>query len=154
MIPRMIAALIVTSAAVVSGRCGTAVPPPATLDTAHDACAYCRMIVSDRHFSAQIVAPLEEPKFFDDLGCLANYLKPTGQLSPRAVVYVADHSTLAWIPAREAVFTRVDALTAPMGSHVIAHESNASRAADPAAKPGTPIDRQEVFPIGLPGATR
>jgi copper chaperone NosL len=152
MIPRMIAALIVTT--VVTAACGPAVPPPATLDTAHDPCAYCRMIVSDRHFSAQIVAPLEEPKFFDDLGCLANYLKTSGQLPPRAVVYVADHSTLAWIPAHEAVFTRVDVLTAPMGSHVIAHESNTSRAADPAARSGTPIERQKVFPIGLPGADR
>ena len=154
MIARMIAALIVTSVTGLSVRCGSAVPPPAALDTAHDPCAYCRMIVSDRHFSAQIVAPFEEAKFFDDLGCLANYLKTSDPLSPRAVVYVADHSTLAWIPAQEAVFTRVDALTAPMGSHVVAHESNTSRAADPSARSGTPIERQAVFPSGLPGATR
>ena len=154
MIARMIAALIVTSVTAVSVRCGPALPPPAPLDTAHDPCASCRMIVSDRHFSAQIVAPFEEPKFFDDLGCLANYLKTSGPLSPRAVVYVADHSSLAWIPAHQAVFTRVDALTAPMGSHVIAHESNTSRAADPVARSGMPIERQEVFPVGLPGAAR
>ena len=154
MIARMIAALIVTSVTALSVRCGPAVPPPATLDTAHDPCAYRRMIVSDRHFSAQIVAPFEEPKFFDDLGCLANYLKTSAPLSPRAVVYVADYSSLAWIPTHQAVFTRVDALTAPMGSHVIAHKSHTSRAADPAARSGTPIERQEVFPSGLPGATR
>ena len=154
MMARTIAVSIVTAAAVVGVRCGRTVPPPVTLDTAHDACAYCRMIVSDRHFSAQIVAPLEEPRFFDDLGCLANYLKASGPLPTRAAVYVADHSTLAWIPAHEAIFTRVDTLTAPMGSHVIAHESGATRAADPPARTGTPLGRQEVFPTGLPGANR
>ena len=138
MIARTIAVSLVTAAAVVGVGCGRAVPPPATLDTAHDACAYCRMIVSDRHFSAQIVAPLEEPRFFDDLGCLANYLKASGPLPTRAAVYVADHSTLVWIP----------------GSHVIAHASGATRAADPAARTGTPIDRQDVFPAGFPGANR
>ena len=37
-------------------------------------CGYCRMIVSDQRFASQIVAPYEEPRFFDDLGCLARYL--------------------------------------------------------------------------------
>ena len=146
--------VIAAVAAVTTAACGPAVPAPATLDTAHDACAYCRMIVSDRRFASQIVSPLEEPKFFDDLGCLANYLKTGGQLPARTMVYVADHATVKWTPAREAVFTRVDSLTAPMGSHVIAHDSAATRNADAAATAGTPVDQREVFPAGLPGGTR
>lgn len=145
---------IVAVAGVTTAACKSAVPAPATLDTAHDACAYCRMIVSDRRFASQILSPLEEPKFFDDLGCLANYLKTGGQLPARTIVYVSDHATLAWIPAQHAVFTRVDTLTAPMGSHVIAHESDAARSADPSAKTGTPIGQADVFPGGLPGGTR
>lgn len=151
---RRITTTIVTAVGLIATACGPGGSPPATLDTAHDACAYCRMIVSDRHFAAQIVAPLEEPKFFDDLGCLANYLKTGAPLPARAIVYVADHSTLTWIPAQEAVFTRVDSLTAPMGSHVVAHQSGATRAADPAARGGTPVGRQDVFPTGPPGGAR
>lgn len=143
-------AIVATVAA--SGACGSGPPAPAVLDSGRDACAYCRMIVSDRRFASQIAAPLEEPKFFDDLGCLANYLKGAGSLDARAVVYVADHSTLAWVPARAAVFTRVETLTAPMGSHIVAHESAAARASDPAARSGTPISLADAFPGGLGGS--
>lgn len=145
---------IVVAVAVPAAACGATVPAPATLDTAHDACTYCRMIVSDRRFASQIVAPLEEPKFFDDLGCLANHLKTSGTLPARTIVYVADHATLEWVPARDAIFTRVDTLTAPMGSHVIAHASGATRRTDPAAATGTPVEQRELFPAGLPGGTR
>jgi copper chaperone NosL len=110
--------------------------------------------VSDRRFASQIVAPLEEPKFFDDLGCLGNYLNGAGTLPARTVVYVTDHSTRQWVRADEAVFTRVDTLSAPMGSHVVAHASAETRAADPAARGGTPIGSREVFPAGLPGGPR
>ena len=133
--------------------CGSDALAPAALDTGHDVCAFCRMIVSDRRFASQIVAPLEEPTFFDDLGCLANYLREAGQL-PRAVVYVTDHSTLQWVRGDQAVFTRVDTPGAPMGSHVVAHASRETRAADPAARAGTPVGSRELFPDGLPGGPR
>jgi len=33
------------------------------------ACAYCRMTLVDPKLASQIVAPGEEPRVFDDLGC-------------------------------------------------------------------------------------
>jgi copper chaperone NosL len=142
--------LLVAAAAACAGRAVA----PARLDTAHDACAYCRMIVSDRRFASQIVAPLEEPRFFDDLGCLANYLREAGDQPPRTAVYVADHSSGKWVLAGHAVFTEVRTLTAPMGSHVVAHESAEARAGDPAARSGRPTTLGDVLPGRLPGAPR
>ena len=52
-------------------------PGPAALDTKNDACAWCRMGASDARFAAQLVAPREEPRFFDDIGCLAAFLAAT-----------------------------------------------------------------------------
>lgn len=126
---------------------------PATLDTAHEQCGYCRMIVSDQRVASQIVAPGEEPRFFDDLGCLANYLK-TAQPPSGAVVYVADHRTKAWVRADQAAYTRAETTTAAMGSHFIAHESAESRDGDPDAKNGRPVDAAEVFAGKLPGGSR
>jgi copper chaperone NosL len=134
--------------AALAAACGSAPPPPATLDPGADACSYCRMIVSDTRFASQIVAPYEEPRFFDDLGCLGHYLANSPELPAGAVVYVADHRTKGWVRADRAVYTRVDALSAPMGSHVIAHESDASRRADPDAAGGVAIDASAVFPGG------
>ena len=45
-------------------------PGPAALDTQNEVCSWCRMSISDIHTAAQLAAPGEEPKFFDDVGCL------------------------------------------------------------------------------------
>jgi copper chaperone NosL len=121
-------------------------PAPVPLDRKRDACAYCRMIVSDAHMAIQIAAPLQEPRVFDDFGCFANYLR-TASIPGNGVVYVTDHRTGEWVRAGRAVYSRVDTFSAPMGSHVMAHASESSRVADPSAAPGTVIDVSEVMPV-------
>jgi copper chaperone NosL len=136
--------------ALVLAACTRGPPGPAALDTRNDACAQCRMAVSDARFAAQVVAPGEEPRFFDDVGCLRDWLR-SGAKPPRgAVAFVADHRTKAWVRAAEAAYTRVDALETPMGSHLVAHADAASRAADPAAVRGTPLTAADVFSSALP----
>ncbi len=125
--------------------CTQGPPAPAALDTANEACRFCRMAVSDRHFAAQVVAPGEEPLFFDDLGCLAHYLEGGGRVGKGAVTYVADHRTAAWVRAEAATYTEVPGLWTPMGSHRLAHRDAASRDADPAAAGGSPRTYAEVF---------
>ena len=134
--------------------CAGGPPRPATLDTRNDACGACRMAVSNPRFAAQIVAPGEEPVFFDDVGCLADYLRQHGTQPARAVAYVADHRTSEWVPAAAAIFTRVAGLDTPMGSHVIAHASSSSRDADTAARVGTDVPPATLFPTPIPDGTR
>jgi copper chaperone NosL len=124
--------------------CQAGAPEPAALDTRSEACASCRMAVSEARFAAQLVAPGELPRFFDDIGCLASFLK-AGHAPADATAYVADHATRAWVRADLAVYTRVAGLATPMGSHVIAHANAASRDQDPAARGGTPVAGAELF---------
>jgi copper chaperone NosL len=126
-------------------------PPPAPLDTANEACRHCRMMVSDARFAAQLIAPAEEPRFFDDLGCLRDFLREKPAEVAGYTIYVADHRTRAWVAAEQAVYTRVESLWTPMGSHLIAHADAASRAADPEARGGAALTAAEVFP-SLPAA--
>jgi len=107
------------------------------------------MAVSDARFSSQLVAPGELPRFFDDLGCLADYLK-AGKAPAGAVAFVADHRTKAWLRADRAVYTRVAGLETPMGSHVIAHADAVSRDADADARGGTGVAAAELFGPGGP----
>jgi len=137
---RPLAAALVLSAMA----CASGPPPPATLDTRSDTCRNCRMVVSDRHFAAQIVASGEEPAFFDDLGCLRAYLERQGTPAG-AVVYVADHRTGDWVPAPSAVYTKVNGLETPMGGGMTAHADEASRKADPAAAGGSDVPRSDVM---------
>jgi copper chaperone NosL len=110
------------------------------------------MTVSDARTAAQIVAPGEEPMFFDDIGCLAAYLRENPRSAKGAVAYVADHRTRAWVVASRATFTRVERLETPMGSHLVAYADQASLRTDPDASGGIPVGAFEIFgPAGPPG---
>jgi copper chaperone NosL len=135
--------------------CGSEAPSPATIDARGDACAFCRMTVSASDVVAQIVAPGEEPLFFDDIGCLAAFVKAHADLSNGAVAYVSDHRTHAWVRAHRAVYTRVPGLDTPMGSHLVAHADAQSRQADPIAARESVTPVADVFGAGAwPGAPR
>lgn len=107
------------------------------------------MVVSDVRFAAQIVAPLEEPKFFDDLGCLRDWAGGGGVWPEGAVAYVADHRTKTWIVASEAIYSRVPGLATPMASGLVAHADGASRDADGEARGGVAVEAAEVIPEAL-----
>jgi copper chaperone NosL len=117
--------------------CG-GVPAPVEVDTGNEACAWCRMGVSDLRTAAQLVAPLEEPLIFDDVGCLRDYLAGGARLPSGAVAYVADHRTRAWVPAAQAVYAQSSALATPMSSGLAAWADAASRASDLSVPEGTP----------------
>jgi copper chaperone NosL len=138
----------------VAAGCRGAPPEPAALDTKNDQCAFCRMAVSDRKFAGQVVAPGEEPSFFDDIGCLQSHLGQAA-VPVGAVAYVADHGSGRWVRAASAVYTYVASLDTPMGSHLIAHADEASRRGDPASAGGEPRTATDVFgPSGPPDGAR
>jgi copper chaperone NosL len=133
--------------ALVCSACASGPPQPAPLDTRGEACASCRMAVSDARFAAQLVAPGELPRFFDDLGCLASFVK-SGRAPAQAVAFVADHETRAWVRADAALYTRVEGLATPMGSHLVAHADAGSRDRDAAARGGASVAPGEIFGAG------
>jgi copper chaperone NosL len=139
----MMRALLAVSALALIG-CGSGPQPPAALDAHGDTCAYCRMAVSPAGVAAQVVAPGEEPRFFDDIGCLASFLKDHAQPSG-AIAYVVDHRTRDWVWAAGASYTRVPDLETPMGSHLIANAGEESRRNDPVAARGAAVAVADVF---------
>ena len=146
------ARLLLAAGLTVASACGGGPAAPAALDTRHEACRSCRMPVSDAKVAAQIAAPGEEAVFFDDIGCLRDYLSGGKAPGPGAVAYVADHRTGAWIPASEALYDRCPSVETPMGSHLVAHADAASRASDAATAGCAAIGAAEIFgPAGPPG---
>ena len=124
--------------------CSAKEPSPAALDTGAETCRSCRMPVSDPRLAAQLAAPGEEPVFFDDIGCLGDFLRAQ---SPAAgtVIWVVDHRTVSWVRSTNAVYSRCPALATPMGSHLIAHTDSTSRDADTAARGCAGVSAQEVL---------
>lgn len=132
--------------------CGGEADGPAPLDTKNEACAWCRMSVSDLRFAAQLTAPGHEPKFFDDAGCLRDWLKEPREDAPWTA-WVSDHRTKEWVKAADAVFVLDPAVQTPMNSGIVAWASTASREMDPAGKGGTQVPPTNV--IGpVPAAPR
>ena len=93
------------------------------------------MIVSDPRAAAEIVAPGEELRIFDDIGCLRDYLA-RHEMPVGGVAFVADHRSGEWVRAIDAVYTRSKERRTPMASGIIAHANEGSRDRDPAAAGG------------------
>lgn len=123
--------------------CGREALAPVDVTSA-DACAFCRMAVSDPRVAAQIVADGEEPRFFDDIGCLAKWLNEN-RAPDAAVAFVADHRNGRWTPARTALYSKVPHRATPMGSNILAHADLGSRNQDDAARTGEPLGLDQVF---------
>ena len=125
--------------------CSSDPPRPVAIDTAHDACAFCRMAISGTRTAAQLIAAHEEPLLFDDLGCLSDYLTGRPSAAAGRVAYVADHHTGAWVRAEDALYTRVPGLATPMNSQLVAHADATSRAADPVIGDLPLLGAAEIF---------
>ena len=136
--------LVSSLAVVLLAACGDGTQGPAPLDTKNDACAWCRMSVSDLRFAAQLTAPGHEPKFFDDAGCLRDWLKAPREEAPWTA-WVTDHRTKEWVTAKDALFTRNPSVQSPMNSGLAAWADATSRDRDPAATGGTPVPAAEVI---------
>lgn len=149
----MKAARLVVLLCAAASACQPGVPTPASLQPG-TACSTCRMTVIEPKLASQLVAPGEEPRFFDDLGCLTGYLAahPSG---PDGRAFVADHTTGAWIDAARAVYSRAGTIPTPMNSHLVAHENARVRDADGSVRGGVPLSAAEVFgSSGVPGGDR
>ena len=140
----------VLAVALVALACAPGAAVPQQPDSRNDLCSSCRMPVSDTSLASQIAAPNEEPRFFDDLRCLRDYLAAESPLPPGAVAYVADHRTRAWVEAKRAVFASVPGLQTPMGSHWAAYADEDSRRADPQAVESSVVPSSEIFAAARP----
>lgn len=121
-------------------------PLPVPIDTRTATCQFCNMSIGDIRFAAEGIVPGGRPMVFDDLGCVKSWVVDARQVPAGLVFFVVDHRTKQWVRADRAVFTRVEGLQTPMGSGLIAHADDASRAADPAAAGGHPVPLADVVP--------
>jgi copper chaperone NosL len=141
----------VTFAAMIAlGGCGFMYytgPPPIQTGAP---CAFCRMTIADTRLAAELTASGEEPRQYDDIGCLLNDLKrqpaPAGSRA-----WVADYESGNLRGANDVVYTRVAAIDTPMGSHLVAQMDEAARKADPRTREGQPLTAHDLFgPAGPP----
>ncbi len=77
------------------------------------ACEQCRMALSDRRYSVQVIDDRGRAHFFDDIGCAILWL-PRQPWKDKARIWVNDVNTGEWIEATKANWIYGDPKT-PMG---------------------------------------
>jgi hypothetical protein len=77
------------------------------------ACEECKMALSDRHYSAQVIDHNGQAYFFDDIGCAILWLQRQ-PWKDKARTWVNDVKTAEWIEAKKAYWLSGDPQT-PMG---------------------------------------
>jgi copper chaperone NosL len=94
-------------------------PQPIAWD--REACAHCRMLISDPRFAAQLETPEGEPRSFDDPGCL---LAELASRSPRPRALWFHHALEErWLAEAQVGFLAVE--RTPMGYGLAAVDASA-----------------------------
>jgi copper chaperone NosL len=138
--------LFVTAAAlalVMASACGKPPQwPPVAVepDLGHDACAHCRMIVSDERFAAQYHDRAGGVEFFDDLGCLlaAHAGEGGGSGDPQAL-FVRSFDDARWLRGDEGFVVHAAAFTSPMGFGFAAFATRADAEAEARGRQGATV---------------
>jgi nitrous oxidase accessory protein len=103
-------------ALLVIGACQRA-PRPLVAGT--DACAYCRMGISDVRFGGELQSGSGRLFTFDAIECLASFFIAARERDDIRAVWVADYESSTLVPVDSAVFLRLRGVQSPMG-HALA----------------------------------
>lgn len=93
-----------------------------------DACHFCKMIISERSFGAELVTVKGKVYKFDDTHCIISFLKSgTLKEADNALVYLVDYAQKEkLIPAANAFLLQSDAIRGPMAGNVAAFQTISS----------------------------
>lgn len=98
-----------------------------------DSCERCKMIISEKTYSAEYILLDGEARKFDDIGCMIHFQNgEEGKGDKILAQYVRDYNTGDWIDATKAYFVRSKDIITPMGHGLAAfkYEESARRLAD------------------------
>ena len=100
---------------------------------AEDMCSYCRMAISEKRYAAELIDSEGEVFKFDDIGCMANFVKSKKNSATTVAYFAMDFNERQWIKAEDAYFVRSSELTTPMNGEIIGFKTE-SRAEEAAGK--------------------
>ena len=91
----------------------------------HDACANCKMTLTDKRFGAEIVTMKGKVFKFDDLNCLVEYLKKGGiaEKEVSQIVSVDFNNPGSFVATEKAFFLQSAALKSPMRGDIACFSS-------------------------------
>lgn len=80
-----------------------------------EACAHCRMILSEPRYAVQLIGPDNRTRYYDDLSCALNHQTEMPELQ-KGTLYVRPYGAENWIETSTARYTK--GLMTPMNSGI------------------------------------
>ncbi|MCY7330524.1 MAG: nitrous oxide reductase accessory protein NosL [Saprospiraceae bacterium] len=102
---------------------------PEPIRYGQDGCQHCKMTLTDRRFGSEIVTTKGKVFKFDDLNCLANYLKEGGvaEQDVAQVVSVDFKKAGTFVDVQQAFFLKSEAIKSPMRGDVATFSNQQDR---------------------------
>ena len=92
-----------------------------------DSCERCKMIISEKSYSAEYVMQDGEARKFDDIGCMIQFSSGVESKGNKILgKYVRDYNTGDWIDATKAYFVWSKDIITPMGYGLAAFKDQES----------------------------
>ena len=121
---------------------------PVEIAYGEDACALCRMIISEAPYAAEARFGPDRVEMYDDVGCLGERL--WGDARPVSM-WVADHASGKLHPLESMHFVQVPDLKTPMGSGVAAFSDSSAAEAFLVKNRGRRIGLEDIKAMRKPG---
>ena len=102
--------------------CTTSDPVP--FKVGKDACDHCKMTIMSKTFGMELITAKGKVFKFDDIICCVNYLNKNGKEGD--LLYVAENSKGALIPASAAFYLKSEKNRTPMNSQIIAFSNKSA----------------------------
>lgn len=121
---------------------------PEPIKAGTDACANCKMTITDLRFSAEVLTKKGRVYKFDDLKCVIQHLKSHPGLSNETSgIYTALYTEpQRFVPVEQAVLLQSDGLHSPMNGNVAAFESAMALKKEQNEKGGAPVKWNDLQP--------
>ena len=102
---------------------------PEPINYGHDECEFCRMLITDNRYGSEIVTDKGKVFKFDEIGCMIEYAMVKNFIGDANQKFlVTDFATPeSFINATNAFYVQNDNFRSPMGSNVMAFDSEVSR---------------------------
>lgn len=110
--------VVMLAFALLSAACSAKAMGPPEIAVDRTTCSHCGMFVSEPIYAAAYQVRGQNPRTFDDIGCLLDALRHESE--PPAAVWVHDAAGRGWIDAGEAVFLLTAHVRTPMSGGVLA----------------------------------
>lgn len=111
---------------------------------ANDMCAFCRMIISEKRYAAELIDQDGEAWKFDDIGCMENFRKRKKSDGTIRASFVIDFEHREWVKAEDAFYVSSAQFKTPMSGGIVAFKDESSAQAAAAEYQGTMLRFAEV----------